>query len=47
MYGMRKEGSPPRVRGTDIGSNVSYAVFGITPACAGNSHKMDMVKVLL
>ena len=30
-------GSPPRVRGTDVGSSFLVAGRGITPACAGNS----------
>ena len=34
-------GSPPRVRGTAYAANERYAVAGITPACAGNSHKHD------
>ena len=33
----RSPGSPPRVRGTDLPRLIQLAVFGITPACAGNS----------
>ena len=32
-----REGSPPRVRGTAFHDIVAHRLFGITPACAGNS----------
>ena len=35
----RHFGSPPRVRGTDTVKGGSVAEIGITPACAGNSHR--------
>ena len=37
-YGYRwKQGSPPRVRGTDELRLINEPIVGITPACAGNS----------
>ena len=34
---LEKAGSPPRVRGTAITEAEAANIFGITPACAGNS----------
>ena len=37
LDGIEGEGSPPRVRGTDVRYARDSALDGITPACAGNS----------
>ena len=37
MYGCRRSGSPPRVRGTDRLGTKAKQPKRITPACAGNS----------
>ena len=39
MPSLGKVGSPPRVRGTAIPGSSFEVTVGITPACAGNSHR--------
>ena len=36
-------GSPPLARGTADATSEYYAVMGITPACAGNRIKKDLI----
>ena len=40
---LRHKGSPPHVRGTRLPQHVTARCPGITPACAGNTKKVEQI----